>query len=205
MELSWRSTVSSAVDIGYPTPRVWPLGDVALLLLIIIAPVLTGRAIGLFTDSASGIVDIPILLAFVAAYAGFEVSFLTWITHCSPKPVTPRPAIAFALRIQSQVAMQVLTRGAVIVLFVYAFDTLTFAPSTSVAAIQPGSPWPLLSFLAQLAIVLSISISWWRCLSLKRNGANFTALLDGTFVLKKSSSRLAASLSQRRSRSTWRS
>lgn len=165
--------------------RGWRLADLPLLLLIVIIPVLTGRAIGLFMDSSSGMIDISVTLAFFVAYAGFEGAFLAWMTACAPKSVLPRTVRAFALRIQLQVALQVLTRGAVILIVVIGIDELTFAPVQGAARVPAHVYLPVFSFFAQLAIVYSISISWWRCLSLKRNGADFSALLDGTFSDKR--------------------
>lgn len=165
--------------------RAWRLADLALLLLIVIIPVLTGRAIGLFMDSESGMVDTSTTLAFFVAYAGFEGAFLLWMTHCVPKSILPSKAMAFALRIQRQVATQVVTRGAVLFFVVRAFDELTVAPSSNAVGLPAQTYWAIFSFLSQLGIVLSISISWWRCLWLKRSGADFTALVDGTFNEKR--------------------
>jgi signal transduction histidine kinase len=165
--------------------RVWRLTDLPLLVLIVIIPVLTGRAIGLFMESSSAMVDVRITLAFFVAYAGFEWTFLTWMTRRAPKSVLPKNVRAFALRVQSQVAMQIVTRGAVILFLVVAFDELTAGPAQEAAGFTVGSYWPVFSFSAQLAFVLSISVSWWRCLSLQRNGADFGALFDGTFNEKR--------------------
>ena len=161
--------------------RAWRLADLPLLILIVIFPVLTGRAIGFFMDSSSRMVEIPVTLAFLVAYAGFEGAFLAWMTRCAPTSVLPNTARAFALRIQLQVSMQVVTRGAVILFFVYAIDELTSAPELGAAGLPAQLYWPVFLLLAQLAIVYSVSISWWRCLSLQRNGADFSALLHGTF------------------------
>jgi hypothetical protein len=161
--------------------RVWRLADLPLLLLIVIIPVLTGPAIGSFMNNSSGTVDIRMTLAFLVAYAGFEGAFLAWMTRCAPKSVLPKNARAFALRIQLQVAMQIVTRGAVIWFVVSAVEELTSAPAPGAAGLPAQFYWPVFSFFAQLAIVYSISISWWRCLSLKRNCTDFSALLDGTF------------------------
>ncbi|WP_332877658.1 sensor histidine kinase [Massilia sp. S19_KUP03_FR1] len=165
--------------------RVWRLADLPLLLLIVIIPLLTGRVYGSYMDSASMLVDMRIALAFFVAYAGFEAAFLCWMTHRARKPVLPRTACAFAWRIQLQVAMQVVTRGAVILFVIFAFDDLTSEPAPVSADLPAQFSWPVFLFLAQLAIVYSISISWWRCLSLKRNGADFSALFAGTFNEKR--------------------
>jgi hypothetical protein len=161
--------------------RVWRLADLPILLLIVIIPVVTGRVYGSFVDSSFRMLDSRIALAFIVAYAGFEGAFLAWMTRCAPKSVLPSTARAFALRIQFQVAMQVVTRGAVILFFFYVIDQLTSAPEPGGTELHAQFYSPVFSFLAQMAIVYSISISWWRCLSLKRNGADFSALLDGTY------------------------
>ena len=160
--------------------RSWRLADLPLLLVIVIIPMLTGRAIGLFMDGSSGMVDVSMTLAFFVAYAGYEVAFLAWMTVCAPQSVLPSTARAFALKIQLQVVVQVVTRGAVILFFVIGIDELTFAPEQGAARVPVQFHLPVFSFFAQLAFVLSISVSWWRCLSLQRNGADFGALCDGT-------------------------
>ncbi len=165
--------------------RSWQLSDLPLLLLIVTLPVLTGRVIGSFMDGSTGMVDIRITLAFFVAYAVIEGAFLSWMTRCAPKSVLTKDARAFALRVQSQVAMQIVTRGAVLVSIVVAFDELTAGPSSGASGLAVQSYWPVFSFSAQLAFVLSISVSWWRCLSLQRNGADFGALCDGTFNEKR--------------------
>lgn len=157
--------------------RVWRLVDLPLLVLIVVIPVFTGRVIGLFMDG-SGMIDASITPALLVFYAGFEAAFLAWVTRCAPKSVDPKSGRAFALKIQLQAAMQVVTRGAILLLLVGAIDEL-------MSEGDPGLPmrfyWPVTLFLAQLALVYSISISWWRCLWLKRHGADFTALFNGTF------------------------
>ncbi len=162
------------------TTRRWRLADLPLLALIVMAPVLTGRTMGKFMD-ASGMVDLAVALAFFVAFALFEGAFLVWITRRAPSSVAPRAASAFALRIQSQVALQVATHGAVIWLVVLAIDELAFAPDRGAAGAAFTFHWPVVAFLAQLAIVYTISIAWWRCLSLMRNGADLGALLGDTF------------------------
>ena len=161
--------------------RVWRLADLLLLLVLVIIPVLTGRVYGAYMDSASRIADSRIALAFFLAYGGFELAFLAWISRCAQQPVLPRTARAFALRIELQVAMQVVTRGALILFVILAFDEITAVPSPGNADLPAHFYWPVCSFLAQLAIVYTISISWWRCLSLKRHGTDFNALFDGSY------------------------
>lgn len=126
--------------------RVWWLADLPLLLLIVTIPLLTGRAIGFFMDSSSKMVDIRITLAFFVAYAGFEGAFLAWMTRCTPKPVLSNTARAFALRIQLQVAMQLVTRGAVILFVVFAFDELTSTPEPRAAGLPAQFYWPVFHF-----------------------------------------------------------
>jgi signal transduction histidine kinase len=126
----------------------------------------------------AGTVDISITLAFLMIYAGFEGAYLAWVTHCVPKSVCRNTGRAFALKIQLQATMQVVTRGTILLILTGAIDEL-------MGVGMPGWParvyWQVILFLAQLTLLYSISISWWRCLSLKRQGVDFTALFDGTF------------------------
>lgn len=160
--------------------RVWHLADLPLLLLIVIAPFLAMRSIGMFMDSA-GMLALPTMLVFFLAYLGFEAAYLAWVARAAPTPVAFNSTAAFALRIQTQVAMQLLTRGALILLLIYVFDELVLARSGDANVATDKSAWPLVSVLGQLTIVASISIAWWRCLSLKRHGADIGALMSGTF------------------------
>lgn len=160
--------------------RVWHLADLPLLLLIVIAPFLAMRSIGMFMDSA-GLIALPTMLVLFLAYLGFEAAYLAWVARAAPTAVAPKSTTAFALRIQMQVAMQLLTRGAVILLLVYVFDELVSARSGDANVATDKSAWPLVLVLGQLTIVASISIAWWRCLSLTRHGADIGALMSGTF------------------------
>lgn len=161
------------------TRASWPY-DFPLLMLIVIVPILTGRAIGSFMNSTSAPVDMRVALAFFVAYAGYEAAFLGWMKRCAPKPVSFNKVRDFALRIQLQVAMQIVTHVVVVGCLVYLFDVLGSASVATSSRPPDEFFWPVLSILAQLAIVYSISISWWRCLSLRRNGADFFALFDGS-------------------------
>lgn len=161
--------------------RAYRLADLPLLILIVMVPVLTGPAIGLFMNGSSGAVDVRVTLVFFVACVGFELSFLRWMGRRAPKGIQLMTVWASALRIQLQVAMQMVTRVTVVVCVIYLIETLTSASPRFASGQQVEIFWPVFSFLGRLAIVYSISISWWRCLSLQRNGADFVALLDGTF------------------------
>lgn len=160
--------------------RAWWPYDLPLLMMIVSVPVLTGRAIGMFMNSTSAAVDMRVTLAFFVAYAGYEAAFLGWLNRRAPKPMSFNQVGDFALRIQLQAAVQIVTRAVVVWGLVCLFDALAFASVATSSSLPQEFLWPVLAFLAQLAIVYSISISWWRCLSLRRNGADFSALFDGT-------------------------
>ncbi len=159
--------------------RVWRLADLPSLLLAM-APLLAGRALGASMDSA-GMLALPTMLVFLLVYLGFEAAYLASVVRAAPTAIPASGAIAFALRIQVQVAMQLLTRGAVALLFIYVFDELVSARGRDDDIAAASSHWPLVLVLAQVGIVASISIAWWRCLSLKRHGADMGALMTGSF------------------------
>lgn len=165
--------------------RSWRLVELPLLILIAMVPLLTGPAIGSFMNRSSGAVDLRVTFVFILAYAGFELVFLGWMTRFAPKSFPVKSVLTFALRIQLQVAMQMVTRGAVVVIVIYLIDEFTSVPAPGAIGLPPQFYWPVFSFLAQLAIVYAISISWWRCLSLKRSSADFHGLLYGNFNEKR--------------------
>lgn len=157
--------------------RHWRLLDFPLLLLIVVMPILPGRTIGPVMDG-SGTVDLSIAFAFLMIYAGFEGAFLAWVTHCAPKLVCRKAGRTFALKIQFQAAMQVVTRGTIVLILIGTIDELMGVGIS-------GSParfyLSLILFFVQFTFLCSISIAWWRCLSLKRQGVDSIALFDGTF------------------------
>lgn len=147
------------------------LGDLPLLALLIIVPVFGGRMAGEMN-----------VLGLLGVYAIFEMAFLGWLIRIVPKTIERNIVLTFALRVHLQAAIQVLTRIAAIMSCVFLLDILMAEPSSMDAA--GNALWFSLIFLSKIVWMYAISVSWWRCLSLLRNGADFVELIDGRYKQK---------------------
>jgi hypothetical protein len=101
-----------------------------------------------------------------------------------PKTIERNVVLTFAVRLQMQAMIQVVTRIAGIMSCVFILDILTAEPTSMDATANVGRLWVTLIFLSKIVCMYAISVSWWRCLSLLRNGANFVELVDGRYKQK---------------------
>lgn len=149
--------------------------DLALLGLLLLMPVLAGRAIGWSMDDPG----IARAAALLAVWAGYQGAFLVAVVRSAL--VAPALAGAFAWRIQAQAAMQIVLFAVGVLTIVYIVDSLAAeAPDPDMAA-QPALNLPLAALLLQMTPVASISLAWWRCRAWIRGGGAIDTVLDGAY------------------------
>lgn len=141
--------------------------DFPLIALFIVIPLIGGQLAG----------DMNVL-GLLGIYALFAGAFLGWLMRITPESAERNMVLSFALRIYVQATMQVVTRLIGIAFCVFLLDTFTAETTSLTTGGHFAGLWIGLLFFSKIFWMYAISVSWWRCLLLLRNGADFAELIN---------------------------
>jgi len=122
---------------------------------------------------------------FIAICGTFEVLFLYWASRSIPGRVELRSVLAFASKMQMQSSMQIFTRGSVVLFLVYILDMLINPADFTSGKDTSYSSAITYVVVIEFATICSVSLTWWRCLSLRKSDANLVELIEGSYTQKR--------------------
>jgi hypothetical protein len=160
MGFSWRSTVSSAADIGY------------LTVLTMLA------ALGYIAATPS----VPVIYC-IGVLCMFELTLMVWAIVSTSDKNRVSAALAYISKVQAnaaaQVALQVLACAAVALPTLYLLNFLGPVPEV-MARLTTSNLLLLLSFAVPACLVTVLVISAWRLHAMRKCGFEFSELNAGT-------------------------
>ena len=160
MGLSWRSTVSNAVDIGY------------LAVLTVLA------ALGYLAATPS----VPVIYC-IGLLCMFELTLMVWAIVSTSDKNRVSATLAYVSKVQAnaaaQVALQVIACAAVALATLYFLNFIGPVPEIMARLTTPNI-FLLLSFVVPAGLVTALVISAWRLHAIRKCGFEFSELNDGT-------------------------